>query len=126
MSDNEEYQSAMSFWNTLDNLATVTEDVVGEEIESPGWKVESNGLIRLNSEGEEMEEGETLDEEYLTCLTGRMPEDHLFSDGAEYGEEYFESMSDLVGNKDPKCNFCKVKTGFLYYLMINLILIGYF
>ena len=126
MSDNEEYQSAMSFWNTLDNLATVTEDVVGEEIESPGWKVESNGLIRLNSEGEEMEEGATLDEEYLTCLTGRMSEDHLFSDGVEYGEEYFESMSDLVGNKDPKCNFCKVKTVFLYYLMINLILIGYF
>ena len=73
-----------------------------------------------------MEEGETMDEEYLTCLTGRMPENHLFSDGVEYGEEYFESMSDLVGNKDPKCNFCKVKTVFLYYLMINLILLGYF
>ena len=55
MSDNEEYQSAMSFWNTLDNLATVNEDVIGEEIESigevesPCWKVDSNGLIRLNS-----------------------------------------------------------------------------
>jgi hypothetical protein len=100
MSDPEEFQSAMSFWNTLDNLATVPEDVVGEEFdsigefESPGWKVDSNGLIRLNSEGEETEEteeGAALDEEYLTCLTGRMPDDHL--DGVEYGVEYFESMS---------------------------------
>ena len=105
-----------SFWNTLDNLATVTEDVIGEEIESigevesPCWKVDSNGLIRLNSEGEEMEEGAALDEEYLTCLTGRMPEYHLFSEGVDFGEEYFESLSDLVGNKDQKCNFCKVKT----------------
>ena len=40
MSGNEEYQSAISFWNTLDNLATVTEDVIGEEIESIG-EVES-------------------------------------------------------------------------------------
>ena len=46
MSDNEEYESAISFWNTLDNLATVTEDVVGEhqelngEAEYPGWKVD--------------------------------------------------------------------------------------
>ena len=57
-----------------------------------------------------MEEGAPLDEEYLTCLTGRMPEYHLFSEGVDFGEEYFESLSDLVGNKDQKCNFCKVKT----------------
>ena len=47
-----------------------------------------------------------MDEEYLTSLTGWMPDNHLFSDGVEYGEEYFESLSDLVGNRDQKCNFC--------------------
>ena len=52
-----------------------------------------------------MEEGAPLDD-----LTGRMPEYHLFSEGVDFGEEYFESLSDLVGNNDQKCNFCKVKT----------------
>jgi hypothetical protein len=50
-----------------------------------------------------MEEGAPLDD-----LTGRMPEYHLFSEGVDFGEEYFESLSDLVGNNDQKCNFCKV------------------
>jgi hypothetical protein len=134
MSEHEEFQSAMSFWNTLDNLSTVTEDADGEEFDSIGefestdWKDDSNGLIRLNSEGEEieeMEEGAALDQEYLTCLTGRMPEDHLHLKREKYGEEYFESMSDLVGSKDLKCNFCEVhKCSFR--LMFNLIVLGYF
>jgi hypothetical protein len=134
MSEHEEFQSAMSFWNTLDNLATVTEDVDGEEFdsigefESPGWKDASNGLITLNSEGEEIketEEGATLDEEYLTCLTGRIPEDHLHLERTEYGEECVESMSDLVGSKDQKCSFCEVNKC-SFSLMNDLILLGYF
>ena len=97
MSDSEEYESAISFWNTLDNLATVTEDVLGEhleligEAEYPGWKADSNELIRLKSEGEET----VLDEEYLSCLTRRIGEDHLLLSGVE--DEYFESLPDLVG-----------------------------
>ena len=113
MSGNEEYQSAMSFWNTLDNLATVPEDVVGEHLElvgeakSPDWKVYSNGLIRLNSEGEEFAEG--TEEDHLTSLAGRIREDQLFLAGVEYEDEYFESLAELVGYKDQKCNFCKVE-----------------
>ena len=116
MSDKEEFESAMSFWFALDNLATVTEDSVGEQIEElvseseshGSWKVDSAGLVRLNSEGEEIEEGETLDEEYLTCLTGRLTEESLFLTGMDFQEEYFESLSGLVGNKEEKCNFCQV------------------
>ena len=39
-----------------------------------------------------------------------MREDHLFLAGVEYEEEYFESLSGLSGNKDQKCNICKLET----------------
>ena len=114
-SDNEEFESDMNFWYAFDNLATVSEDTIGEKIEEmiggeahSTWRDDSNVLIRLNSEGDEMEETVYLDEEYLTCLTGGLREDPLSWTGAEYGEEYFHSLSELVGNKDKKCNFCKV------------------
>ena len=79
--------------------------MIGEP-ESPGWKADSNELIRLNSEGEET----VLDEEYLSCLSGRMREDHLFLAGNQSEDEYFESLSDIVAYKDQTCNFCKVET----------------
>ena len=31
MSDSNEYESAISFWNTVENLGTITEDVVAEQ-----------------------------------------------------------------------------------------------
>ena len=106
----------MSFWYALDNLATVSEDTLGEQIEEmiggeahSTWRDDdSNVLIRLNSEGDEMEETVYLDEEYMTCLTGGLREEPLSWTGAEYGEEYFQSLSEIVGNKNEKCNFCKV------------------
>merc|ERR1711892_1563753 len=81
--------------------------MIGGEARSTRRDGDSNVLIRLNSEGDEMEETVYLDEEYLTCLTGGLREDPLSWTGAEYGEEYFQSLSELVGNKDGKCNFCK-------------------
>ena len=112
MGDQEEFQSAMSFWLALDNLATVDEDIAGEELEElrseAGNDTDPAGILRLNSEGEEVDEEILLDEEYLTCLTGRGQEDSLFLTGLEYEEEYFESLSGLGGNKEQKCNFCQV------------------
>ena len=112
MSDTEDFESAMSFWLTLDNLATVDEDIAGEELEELSSDDKQGtgtiGVIRLNSEGEEVEDETVLDEEYLACLTGRVREDSLFLAGEEYEEEYFQSLSELWGNKEQKCYFCQV------------------
>jgi hypothetical protein len=69
--------------------------------------------MRLNSEGEEIAEGK--EEDYLTSLSGRKREDQLFLAGVEYENEYFESLADLVGYKDKKCNFCKVEPFFFKF-----------
>ena len=129
MSDSEDFESAMSFWLTLDNLATVDEDVAGEELEELSCEDKHDtgtaGLIRLNSEGEEMEDETALDEEYLTCLTGRVREDSLFLTGVEYEEEYFESLSGVWETKEQKCYFCQVKS-LIEYMFLKKISIRIF
>ena len=129
MGDQEEFESAMSFWLALDNLATVDEDIAGEELEELRSEADNDtdpaGILRLNSEGEEVDEEILLDEEYLTCLTGRVQEDSLFLTGLEYEEEYFESLSGLGGNKEQKCNFCQVCC-LLSRQEIHGLILGYF
>ena len=112
MSENEDFQSIMSFWTAFEDLATVSEDMVGEEIEEMTYEVESPGIKRLNSEEDEYNEGKILDEDYLTRTRWRMRKDDLFLIGVEYEEEYFDSLFDHSWSKDQKCAFCKVLTNF--------------
>ena len=115
----------MSFWTTFEDLATVTEDIVGEEIEEITDEVDSPGIRRLNSEGEESNEATRLEEEYLTRTRGRTREDDLFLLGVEYEDEYFDSLSDNYWSKDQKCVFCKVLSN-SYKTNISILFPGYF
>ena len=110
MSNIQDFESSMSFWTTCENLATVTEDVVGEEIEEMIDEVESAGTKRLSSEGEECDEMRILDDESLTRGRGShgIREDLLFLVGVEYEDEYFESLSGNSWSKEQECSYCKV------------------
>ena len=116
MIQNEDFESIMSFWTAFEDLATVSEDMVGEEIEVD--EVESPGIKRLNSEEEEYNEGKILDEDYLTKTRWRMRKDDLFLIGVEYEEDYFDSLLDHSWCKDQKCAFCKVIINF--YITTNI------
>ena len=94
------FESGLDFWSTLENLAAVSEDEVGEQaeesIEVVEWAGGLTSAMRLNSEGEECEEE-----------TDRMREENLFLVGAQYEDEYCESYRATDGTAD-KCLFCKV------------------
>ena len=100
MIQNEDFESIMSFWTAFEDLATVSEDMGGEEIEEM-----TPGIKRLNSE-----------DNYLTRTRWRMRKDDLFLIGVEYEEEYFDSLFDNSWSKDQKCVFCKVQDLYLNFI----------
>ena len=110
MSETQDFEFGMSFWTACENLATVTEDVNGEETEEIFDEAESIGIKRFNSEGEECNEGTILDEECLTRISGRfgMKEEVLFLVGIEYEDEYLQCLSGNSRSKEQKCSYCKV------------------
>ena len=112
----------MSLWSGCENLATVTENVVGEQIEElidevddPGWKIGGDGIRRLNSEGDEFEEVTNVDQAQSTCLTGIVREEELFLVGVEYQDEYFDSLSGSYWSDEQHCAFCKVRNISFYF-----------
>ena len=92
------FESGLDFWSTLENLAAVSEDEVGEQaeesIEVVEWAGGLTSAMRLNSEGEECEEE-----------TDRMREENLFLVGAQNEDDYCESLHRVT---EDNCVFCKV------------------
>ena len=93
------FESGLDLWSTCENLAAVSEDEVGEHAEESidvvEWAGGLTSAMRLNSEGEECEEE-----------TGRIREENLFLVGAQYGDQYCES---LVKGTEDNCLYCQVR-----------------
>jgi len=107
MSEKEDFESVMSFWSAFDTLETVTEDVVGEEIEELHENVKHPGIIRLNSNGEEYYEEVYLDERNMTRLREGVGKENILMLTPAYDIDYIDSLSGICWIKEQKCLFCK-------------------